>query len=449
MLSNDLYDGQTIDARRYSDAWLEPGFSDEAWTGVHPAELDFSHADPRTSVRLLAGRRSFRPHQDLDVPGRQDPRRLRADPGGVDASAVQGPLGRPSLSGTPRCWSTATRAPGPAERQGDGPLHPQRRRGRVRADVHLPRLSLRRGRGLAGRDLRQARVPCCHVVYSDLARIGQFKCSDELLNQLHGNVVWGTRGNFLDVPTDCPQRDERLGWTGDIAVFAPTAAYLFDVIGFLRDWLRTSPPSRAAGGTVSLVVPDVFKYIETPSYFRSRGTAIWSDAAVWVPWALWRAYGDLGAERTVDSMIAHVRRVESLLSPTGVWDTGFQFGDWLDPTRHRTSRSAAKADNGVVATACLYRHRPHAHRDGRPLEAAGCRALQSSPSARELRSTSTTSRRRHHPSDAHTVYALAIVFGLLDDEERGWREAAGGAGGRERQPHPDRLRRHAVHHWMR
>ena len=70
------------------------------------------------------------------------------------------------------------------------------------------------------------------VVSSELRRIGEFECSDELLNQLHRNVVWGTRGNFLDVPTDCPQRDERLGWTGDIAVFAPTAAYLFDVDGF-------------------------------------------------------------------------------------------------------------------------------------------------------------------------------------------------------------------------
>ena len=82
------------------------------------------------------------------------------------------------------------------------------------------------------------------VVHSDLPRTGRFACSNELLNQLHRNVVWGTRGNFLDVPTDCPQRDERLGWTGDIAVFAPTAAFLFDVSGFLRDWLA-GPRRRA------------------------------------------------------------------------------------------------------------------------------------------------------------------------------------------------------------
>ena len=75
------------------------------------------------------------------------------------------------------------------------------------------------------------------VVHSDLDRIGHFSCSDELLNRLHANVVWGLRGNFVDVPTDCPQRDERLGWTGDLAVFAPTAAFLYDVQSFLQDWL--------------------------------------------------------------------------------------------------------------------------------------------------------------------------------------------------------------------
>ena len=75
------------------------------------------------------------------------------------------------------------------------------------------------------------------VVHSDMRRTGTFECSDELLTQLHRNVVWGLRGNFLDVPTDCPQRNERLGWTGDLAVFAPSAAYLYDVSAFLEDWL--------------------------------------------------------------------------------------------------------------------------------------------------------------------------------------------------------------------
>ena len=142
------------------------------------------------------------------------------------------------------------------------------------------------------------------------------------------------RGNFLDVPTDCPQRDERLGWTGDLAVFAPSAAFLYDVDAFLRDWLRDlAAEQQAQDGLVPLVIPDVLKYETAASSLPHRATiAIWSDAAVWVPWALWQAYGDRTVlEEQYASMTAHARRVESLLSPTGLWDTGLQLGDWLDP----------------------------------------------------------------------------------------------------------------------
>ena len=259
------------------------------------------------------------------------------------------------------------------------------------------------------------------VVSSELRRIGEFECSDELLNQLHRNVVWGTRGNFLDVPTDCPQRDERLGWTGDIAVFAPSAAYLFDVEAFLREWLANlDAEQRAADGMVAFVVPDVLKYIKRPSHFPTpESTAIWSDAAVWVPWALWRAYGNLQVLRDqFNSMTAHVRRVESLLSPSGLWDTGFQFGDWLDPTAPPDQPAASKADNGVVATACLYR-------DARILEetAALLQRSEDEQHFADLAERTRTAFNEHYVhddgtirSDAQTVYALALVFGLLDED---------------------------------
>jgi hypothetical protein len=101
------------------------------------------------------------------------------------------------------------------------------------------------------------------VVHSDLRRIGEFTCSDDVLNQLHRNVEWSLRGNVLDVPTDCPQRDERLGWTGDLAVFAPTAAFLYDVEDFLRDWLADlDAEQRAAGGRVPFAI--VFGLLDEP-----------------------------------------------------------------------------------------------------------------------------------------------------------------------------------------
>ena len=170
-------------------------------------------------------------------------------------------------------------------------------------------------------------------------------------------------------PTDCPQRDERLGWTGDIAVFAPTAAYLFDVEDFLRDWLAdVAAEQRAADGMVPFVVPDVLKYIESRRTSQPpESTAIWSDAAVWVPWALWQAYGDLQVlSDQYDSMTAHVRRVESLLSPTGLWDTGFPIRRLAgsDRTSRRSdqqqSRQRRRGDRLPL------RDRPNSYRDLRP-----------------------------------------------------------------------------------
>lgn len=261
------------------------------------------------------------------------------------------------------------------------------------------------------------------VVHSEIRRTGHFACSDERLNQLHSNVVWGMRGNFLEVPTDCPQRDERLGWTGDIAVFAPTAAYLYDVRDFLADWLEdVHAEQRHAEGYVPFVVPDVLKYQDLPKEFPSpESAAVWSDAAVWVPWALWTAYGDREVlVQQYESIASHMRRVASLLSSSGLWDEGFQFGDWLDPDASPHEPHKAKADPGVVATACVYRSARMAAEiaallghegDSEEFSVLACRVRQ----AFQEHYVDGKSR---IVSDSTTVYTLAIVFGLLTEEQR-------------------------------
>ena len=190
---------------------------------------------------------------------------------------------------------------------------------------------------------------------------------------------------------------------------------------FLSDWLvDLAAEQQAADGMVPFVVPDVLKYVKRPSHFPAQeSTAIWSDAAVWVPWALWQAYGDLQVLRDqYDSMTAHVRRVESLLSPTGLWDTGFQFGDWLDPTAPPDEPAAAKADKGVVATACLYRDVRILHETAELLGRS-----EDAEQFAALAERTKTAFNVHYMnddgtihSDAETVYALAIVFGLLDQD---------------------------------
>jgi len=260
------------------------------------------------------------------------------------------------------------------------------------------------------------------VVASDLRPIGTFACSDPLLNRLHENVVWGMRGNFLSVPTDCPQRDERLGWTGDLAVFAPTAAYLSDVKAFLEDWLVDVELERRATPeqTVPVVVPNVMKYLDT-GFPEPGATAIWGDAAVWVPWALWQAYGD---EQTLRDayplMSAHARSVENSLSHEGLWDSGFQFGDWLDPDAPAEDPGRSKADAAVVATASAFRTATILADTAAVLGADG-----DASEFGDLRDRIGAAFREHYidtrgriRSDCATVYALAIVFGIVDGAQR-------------------------------
>ena len=420
VLFNDLYDGQAIDARRYSDAWLEPGFSDEAWTGVHPAELDFSTLTPYIGPPV---------RRQEELP----PIKIWTSPTGktlVDfgqnlvgwiRASVQGPAG---TTITLRHAEVLEK-----EELGTRPLRTAKATDRFilsgGEDVFEPTFTFHGFRyvevdGWPG-ELTSDTLTAV-VVSSELRRIGEFECSDEMLNQLHRNVVWGLRGNFLDVPTDCPQRDERLGWTGDIAVFTPTATYLFDVDDFLRDWLKDlAAEQQAADGLVPSVVPDVLKYVERPAGWPIPDTtAIWSDAAVWVPWSLWWAYGDLQVlADQFDSMVAHVRRIESKLSPTGLWDEGFQFGDWLDPTAPPDEPGVSRADNGVVATACLYRD-AHIVRDAATLLGRHEDAEHFASLAERTRAAFNEHYVRPEGiihSDAETPYALAIVFGLLDPED--------------------------------
>ncbi|MEU1167337.1 family 78 glycoside hydrolase catalytic domain, partial [Streptomyces sp. NPDC005921] len=152
------------------------------------------------------------------------------------------------------------------------------------------------------------------VVHSAMRRTGTFECSSPLVNRLVENSVWGQKGNFLDLPTDCPQRDERLGWTGDIAAYAPTACYQFDCADLLHGWLVDLAVETEHAGYVPFVVPDIPKHMSREAHEHVAHllgpTAIWGDAAVWVPESLWWAYGDQGrlAEH-YPAMVGHLEAV--------------------------------------------------------------------------------------------------------------------------------------------
>jgi alpha-L-rhamnosidase len=207
------------------------------------------------------------------------------------------------------------------------------------------------------------------VVHTDMARTGWFRCSDERINRLHDAAVWSFRGNACDIPTDCPTR-ERGGWTGDWQIFVPTAAFLYDVAGFSTKWLRDVAAEQWSSGVVAGLAPSPPAESEHGFVVELNGSAGWGDAAVIVPWEIYRAYGD---RRVLDeqwpSMVAWLGHVESAAaqgrhrdriarSPRPdmheryLWDTGFHFGEWLEPGQDLSDFEAFKAsDKADVATA--------------------------------------------------------------------------------------------------
>lgn len=196
-----------------------------------------------------------------------------------------------------------------------------------------------------------------YPVFSDVRETGSFECSNEQVNRLQQNIQWSSRSNFVEIPTDCPQRDERMGWTGDIAVFAPTACYNFDMGRFLRKWLRDVRAEQLRGGGIPNTVPaGGFGF---PATMPSMAIDFWGDACVLVPWALYRAEGDLEVLRENYDMMR--RYVDACRFWAGfglgkyryIWHTPatLHFGDWVAPDVPKMSQWQARSK--WTATASL------------------------------------------------------------------------------------------------
>ncbi|EXJ91196.1 hypothetical protein A1O1_04305 [Capronia coronata CBS 617.96] len=189
---------------------------------------------------------------------------------------------------------------------------------------------------------------CALVLQTDLVRTGYFSCSHAKVNQLHENAWRSMRGNFLSIPTDCPQRDERLGWTGDLQVFAPSANFLYNTAGMLSDWLKDLAVEQlkdVADGVPPFAVPNVLHGI-----FPVVPQAVWDDATILIPWALYRSYGDVGILRQqYPSMVAWLDRGVRR-GPDRLWDSQlWQLGDWLDPTAPPDQPGASRTSGSLVA----------------------------------------------------------------------------------------------------
>lgn len=165
------------------------------------------------------------------------------------------------------------------------------------------------------------------VVHSDMDRIGKFSCGNDKINQLYHNIIWGQKSNYLDIPTDCPQRDERLGWTGDAQVFCRTAGINFNVRKFFDKWLSDLRSEQAENGEIYGTCPET---IGMTSREHTRTSAAWGDAATIIPWTMYQLYGDQKILLdNFDMMCRWVDYIHSAGDKEFLWLNGWHYGDWL------------------------------------------------------------------------------------------------------------------------
>lgn len=407
VLANDLYDGQTVDLRlpalgeREREAAVEvldlPDAALEPTTLQLPTVI--GEVEPVEVITTPSGKRVVDLGQNLTGHVRL---RVRGEAGAVVTLRHAEVLEHGELSTRPLRGAEST------DRftlsGGD--------------DVLVPVLTQHGFRyvevdGFPGDDDALLVALTARVVSAGIERRAWFESSNELVTKLVENTRWSTIDNFITVPTDCPQRDERLGWTGDIGAFAPTSLSLADAGAFLSSWAKDLAWAQTPDGALPVVSPDVLE--------GNKLTSAWGDAITLVPWAVYEATGDPAVlAGTVDAMASFVDGVDSVAGASHLWRGGFQFGDWLDPDAPPQDPGAAKADPDVVATAYFARSADITARAyallGNEERAAHYRGLAAAVRAAYLDAYVTADGLML--SDCATVYSQALAWDLLDTERR-------------------------------
>jgi alpha-L-rhamnosidase len=248
------------------------------------------------------------------------------------------------------------------------------------------------------------------VIHSDMQSTGTFETSDPLINQLQSNIRWGQRGNFLDIPTDCPQRDERVGWTGDAQVFSQTAAFNYNVAPFFTKWLADLAVDQLSNGEVPNVIPDMWN--------NNRGGATgWADAAVIIPWNMYKAYGDIRLlEQQYESMKAWVDYMKVRAGADYLWNENrWHWGDWLAFNSDAPDYTGSFTEKDLIATA-YFKHSANllsktAAVIGNKADAAKYKSL--AQKVRDAFIAEYVTPNGRLVSHTQTAYALALSFDLL------------------------------------
>lgn len=402
----DLLRGERHDARLSLDGWSEPGFDDDGWGAVKVKPLDEAMLVPAKGqpIRVTEERRPLsvveqRPgiHQ-FDL-GQNMVGRARLVTEGPEGTEVKlsfgevldedGALYRDNLLTASQIDTFVLRGEG--------------------AEVFEPRFTSHGFRyveveGLALDPDEETLTGC--VVHSDAPLTSEFSCSSEMVNQIFSNSVWTQRGNYVSVPTDCPQRDERLGWAGDAQIYLPTAALIMDVAAFMTKWADDIADGQSDEGAYPDVAPR--------ASWMNDGAPGWGDAAIVVPWVVYNRYGDLGI------VGRHWPRMERFMAYVGEKNPDFlrrhrrngDFGDWLS--------IGERVPSEVLATAYWSRSARLMARMAEALELPG-RAAHYDRLADDVAAAfvdAYLSEDSLIEGDTQTGYVLALAWDLLPEELR-------------------------------
>jgi alpha-L-rhamnosidase len=415
ILMSEIYDGETYDARLTKPDWATAGFEDSGWSGVKVAE------HPKDNLVAPAGP-PVRKIQELK------PIKIFKTPGGdTVADMGQNMVGWVRLKAAGPAGTTVTlRHAEVLDKNGNfytenlraakcTTKYTLRGEGTETFEPHFTFQGFRfvAVEGYPGELTPDALTGV--VIHSDMAVTGGLETSKPLINQLQHNILWGQKGNFLDVPTDCPQRDERLGWTGDAQAFSRTAAFNMDVAAFYTKWLKDVALDQTGEGRIHHVVPNVLGA-------NDGGATGWADAGVIIPWHVYLAYGDtrILADQ-YDSMARWVEFMRKRAGDDFIWTGDFHFGDWLDFFGAAKNTSFGQTPTDLIATAFFAQStdilRKTAALLGKSEDAAKYAELvtniKKAFNAQYVKPDGTVGK-----GDTQTAYVLALDFDMLPVELR-------------------------------
>ena len=426
ILKSDIYNGETYDARFEKKGWDMPGFDDRHWSGI--TEKDYGYgmlvSSSGVPVRIT---QTIKPVGKIITPAGE----LVFDMG----QNVTGRI-RLRLEGKK---NASIRLQHAEVLDPEGNFYTENLRMAKAEDTYIfrgeetetyePSYTFHGFRYVKVTEYDDEITPddleAC-IVHSDLAAAGDFKCSDPLINQLQKNIQWSLRGNFLDVPTDCPQRDERMGWTGDAQVFAPTACFNVDTACFYAKWLADLAADQKDNGSVPWVIPNIIEDGGGTGWSDGYGSAGWADAAVLIPWTLYQVYGDIRVlKEQYESMRAWEEYMISESGHSCLFDKGFHFGDWLAFAEYYSYRynapdygfAGASTEKELIATAYFY------HTTELMLKTASVlgkdkdakRYANILPDIKAAFQHEFMSPSGRLTSNTQTAYILALSFGLLPE----------------------------------